>query len=91
MIEPAAFIGFFPIGRAIAPPRIELLRLGVRQTGGIAPMAGGQNILQRLRFHRGVANHIEELFVAPDIVFERGDIEIAHQHGARLLGADIRA
>jgi len=50
------------------------------EAGRIVPVERGHRFVQKPRFHRRVAHHIQQLLVAPDIVFQRRDIEIAHQH-----------
>ncbi len=42
--------------------------------------------LHALDLDRGVADHAQQLLVAPDVVLQRGDVQVADQHGAADAG-----
>ena len=47
-------------------------------------MAAIEDGVERLGFDRGMADDLEQLLVAPDVVFMRGDVEIAGDQMAAL-------
>src|ERR1700738_1663179 len=80
MVEPPPPVRGRPVGGAGAPPGVDALRFGDEVTDRICPLAACSNILERLRFDRRVAYHIEELLVAPDIALIGRDVEVAGVH-----------
>ena len=74
VIKPPALVGSVPVRRAIAPPAVDLLGLGAQVTHGIHQSGLLAQTLQRAGLQRRVADNIEELFVAPDIVLQRRDV-----------------
>ena len=82
MIEPAAAVGGRPVRGAIAPPRVELLRLRRELAHAVDPAAGVLRGGEFFAFDRGMRDHAQHLLVAPDIVLERRDVEIADQDRA---------
>src|SRR5689334_12708139 len=84
VIETAALVGRRPIGRAIAPPRIDLLRLRTQVAHRVDPSGLLTQGLESLGFDRGVADDVEQLLVAPDVVLERSHIEIADEDRGRV-------
>ena len=80
VIEAAAAIGGFPIAGAIAPPAVNLFLRRNEMPGGIDPVEGRLGFVQQFGFHRRVADDVEQLLVAPHIVFQRRDIQVAHQN-----------
>ena len=77
MVKPAAAVGRSPIAGAIAPPGIELLVGGNMFAHDVDPVAGALDAAQAFSLDRRVADHLEQLAVRPNVVFERRDIEIA--------------
>src|SRR5690606_2037938 len=78
MVEPPATIGRFPILAAIAPPGIELLVVRQVLAHQISPaMTAIENGVEGLGLERGVADDLEQLLVAPDVILVRRDIEVA--------------
>src|SRR5579872_3712050 len=80
MVEPPPLIGFRPVRRAVAPPGIELVRIRYELAQRVDPFAGGMRPRELLDLDRRVADDREELLVAPDVVLQRRDVEIAHQN-----------
>src|SRR4051812_6295112 len=81
MIEPAAAIVGGPIGRAVAPPGVEPLRRRIEMPAEIDPVMARLQAPERRDLDRRMADDVEQLLVAPDIAFERGDVEIAYDQG----------
>ena len=87
MVEPAAAVGGLPVAGAVAPPAVELA-LGNVPARDVAPAARLDHLVQPLHLLRRVADDVEKLPVRPDVVLERGDVEIADENAARRrLGA----
>src|SRR5437764_9404676 len=82
MIKAPAFVGNEPIRRTVAPPSVELGRLGGELAHAVDPAAGLLHAGEFVAFDWRVRNDTKHLLVAPDIVFERRDIEIADKNGA---------
>src|SRR5579875_2730586 len=82
MIEPAPSVGRTPVARAITPPRIELFRLRHEHAHGIDPTSRDARRGEFLAFDRRVRINIQHLLVAPYVVLERRDVEIADQDRA---------
>ena len=88
VVEPAALVGGVPVLGAIAPPGIELLVVRDVLAHQVDPADGRREQgVERLGLDRGVADHIEQLLVAPHVVLVRGDVEIAAD---QLAGGEIR-
>ncbi len=86
MVQPAAAVRGFPVGGAIAPPAVDFLIRRNEVAGHIGPVEGGLRFAQQPGLDRGVADNVEKLLVAPHVIFQRRDIEIAHQdHRIALL------
>src|SRR3984893_3856019 len=84
MIEAAALVRGLPIGRAVAPPGVELGRLGHAHAHGVDPATGLLHADELLALDRRMRDDARQLLVAPDIVLERRHIEIADQDRALL-------
>src|SRR4029077_8034345 len=82
MIETPAFVGGDPIRRAVAPPSVELGRLVCELAHAVDPVAGFLHACKFVALDWRVRNDANHLFMTPDIVLERRDIEIAYQNGA---------
>ncbi len=64
--------------RAIAPPGVELLVVRDVLAHQIDPaVIAAEQRVERLGLDRRVADDVEQLLVAPDVVLVRGDVEIA--------------
>src|SRR3984885_1122538 len=79
MVQPPALVGLLPIGRAIAPPSVELLVVRHEFAQRIDPGACGLSLGQLVDLDGRVAHNVEKRLVAPDVVFKRRDVEIADQ------------
>ena len=79
MVEAAAFIGGGPIGRAVAPPRVELLVGGHELAQGVAPLPGRLDLAELLDLDGRVADDAKQRLMAPNVVLQRGYIEVADQ------------
>ena len=79
VIEPAAAIRQRPVGGAIAPPGIDLLRLGNARAGDVDPVAARLHREQLFAFDRRVRDDVEQLLVRPDVVLVRRDVEVADE------------
>src|SRR4051794_40572787 len=77
MVEPPAAVVLGPVRRAIAPPGVEALGRGVEVAAEGDPVVARLELAQRLDLDRRVADDGEQLLVAPDVAFERSDVEIA--------------
>src|SRR4029077_20173389 len=82
MIETPALVGGDPIRRAVAPPSVELGRLGRELAHAVDPVAGFLHACEFVAFDWRVRNDANHLFMTPNIVLERRDIEIADKNGA---------
>ena len=51
--------------------------------GHVGPIEARPRGFQKLGLHRRMADHIQKLLVAPDIVLKRRDVEIADHHYGR--------
>src|SRR6185295_1938702 len=91
VVEPAALVGCLPIGRAIAPPSIELRWLRRVHAHGVDPAARVLNGDELLAFEWRVRDDAQHLLMTPDIVLERSDIEIADQNHAVAVATQRRA
>ncbi len=76
MVKPPAAVGCFPILRAVAPPCVEFLAWVNEMPGDIHPVARLLNSREMIAFDARVANHIDQLLMAPHIMFKRGHIEV---------------
>ena len=81
MIEPAAAIRGAPVFGAVAPPCEEALRGRNEMSAHIDPIIAGLQPGEGGDFDGGVADDIQERFVAPDVTFQRCDVEIADDDG----------
>src|SRR5579863_3249427 len=82
MVEATALIGVRPVGRAVAPPSIELLRFRYELSQRVDPVSRLLGSGQLLDLDWRVANDREQRLVAPYVVLERRDVEIADQDSA---------
>lgn len=87
MVEPAAAVGRGPVLRAVAPPGVEPLGRGDEFAAEIDPVVRGLQPRQRLNLYRRMADHVEQLLVAPHVAFERGDVEIAGEDDGQVAQA----
>ena len=87
VVEPAALVGLGPVGRAVAPPRVELLVGRHKAAQGVDPRPRRLGAVQFLDLDRRVADDANQRLVAPDVVFERRDVEIADDD--RAVGGEI--
>src|SRR5215469_7505203 len=85
VIEAAALIGGRPIRRTITPPSVELGRFRGELAHAVDPVSGFLRARQLFAFDRRVRDDAKHLFVAPHIMLQRRDIEVADQD--RTLGA----
>src|SRR6266705_3338975 len=81
MIEAPAFVGGEPIRRTVAPPSVELGRLGRELAHAVDPGSGFLHACEFVALDWRVRNDTKHLLVAPDIVLERRHIEIADKNG----------
>jgi len=81
MIKASTAIVPRPIRRAVAPPGEAPLRRGNESAPDVDPIMRLLQFRQRLDLDRRVANHREQGFVAPDVAFERGHVEVADDQG----------
>ena len=81
MVEPAAAVVPGPVGRAIAPPGEAALGRGDELAADIDPAVRLLQPAQRLDLDRRVADDVEQRLVAPDVAFERRDVEVADDDG----------
>ncbi len=79
MVQPPPPVGHLPVLVAIAPPRIELL-LGRHEMAHRVMEPRRHPRREPLGFRRRVADHVEQLLVAPHVMLQRRDIEVPHQH-----------
>src|SRR5262249_36381615 len=80
MIKPATTISVAPIiHRTVAPPRVELLRLGSVHAHAINPTTRFLRGNEFLAFHWRVRNHLAPLLVHPHVMLKRCDVEITHE------------
>src|SRR4051812_11276075 len=88
MVEPASPIRREPVLGAVAPPGEEPLGRGYEMAAEIDPVVRRLQPIQCRDLDRRVAHHVEQLLVAPDIGFERRDVEIADQQSwyAQIFG-----
>ena len=87
--RPRSFSG--PVGRAVAPPGVEPLRRRMEMAAEIDPVVARLEPGQRLDLDRRVADDVEQLLVAPDVAFERRDVEVAdHDRRAVAHASDQR-
>lgn len=91
MVEPAAAVRGRPVPVAIRPPRVELLFGRDEMAHGVVP-ALRRPCLKPCHFHRRMANDIEQLLMAPDVLLQRRDIEVAHENSSpgRVFGEMCR-
>ena len=83
VVEPAAAVGIAPVvHRPITPPRVELFRLRREHAHGVDPAAGIARGVELFAFDRRMRDHLQHLLVAPDVVLERRDVEVADQNRA---------
>ena len=81
MVEPAAAVVLGPVGRAIAPPGEAALGGGHEAAADIDPAMRLLQRRQRFDFDRGVTDDTQQRLVAPDVAFQRRDIEVADDDG----------
>src|ERR1700760_799464 len=79
VIEPAAAIADRPVGGAIAPPGVDLLRERNPHSRHVAPIALLLRGEQLLAFDRRMRDDLQELLVRPHVVLVRRYVEIADQ------------
>src|SRR3954453_4218397 len=82
MVKTTALVCGSPVGRTVAPPRIQLRRLRRMSAHHIDPAAGFAGGDKLLAFDRRMRDNAQHLLVTPDIVLERGDVEVADQYRA---------
>src|SRR5206468_3306934 len=77
MIEPAAAVVLRPVGRAVAPP--GEISLGCRDelAADVDPLVRRLEAGKRLDLDGGMADDLEQRLVAPDVAFERRDVQVA--------------
>src|SRR5438309_605374 len=78
MVEPAPAVIFRPVGRAVAPPGEAALGRGDEPAADVDPSVRLLQTVERFDLYGRVADDGEQRFMAPDVAFERSDIEIAH-------------
>src|ERR1044071_3654240 len=78
MVEPPAAVVLGPVGRTIAPPGVATLRRGDEASSDVDPIVRLPELRQRLDLDRSVADDLQQSLMAPDIAFERSDVEVAH-------------
>ena len=78
----AATVGSAPVLCPVTPPGVKFFLFGHETAQGVDPFARIEHCRQFFNFHRRVADHFQQSFVAPDIVFKRRDVEIADEDGA---------
>ena len=91
MVKPAATVGCLPILRAVAPPCVKLLRRLDKMPRDINPICGFLDRGKMFAFNLCVADDIDELLMAPNIMLKRCNVKITRQYGragdrARPLG-----
>jgi ABC-type sugar transport system ATPase subunit len=80
-------VGGGPVGGAVAPPGVDLLRLRDRLAHQVDPAAGLAHRLE-ISVSTGVwLTTFSKLLVRPDVVFQRRDVEIADQDRCGSVGA----
>src|SRR5690606_9534678 len=84
MVEAATLVRCAPVAGAVTPPCIKALRIRDEPAADIDPFMCTLQPGHRFDFKRCVAHDIDELLMAPDIGFQRGDIKIAQQDGRRV-------
>src|SRR5690349_6896154 len=70
MVEPAALVRGLPIGRAIAPPGVELLRFRRKMPHRVEPVPDLLHGGELLALRRRMRHDADHLLVAPDVVLE---------------------
>jgi hypothetical protein len=81
MIEAPSTVGSRPILCAVTPPGMKSPRRGKKLPSKIDPTRRRLHPSQRFDFDWRMADCAEQLFVTPDIAFERGDVEITDEQG----------
>src|SRR6185503_20577762 len=81
MIEPAAAVVPGQVWRGVAPPSEAALRCRDEASPDIDPVMRLLEAGERLDLHRRMADHRQQRLVAPDVAFERGDVEVADDDG----------
>src|ERR1700730_19317886 len=76
VIEPSAAVRLLPIGGAIAPPGVKLLGSGDETAHDVDPATGLLKGAEFLHLDRRVADDVQELFLAPNIVVAGGGVMI---------------
>src|SRR6202043_3516375 len=84
MVEPPPLVDGRPIGRAVAPPRVELGRFGNEPAHDVDPVSGSLGVAELLALDRRMGDHVEKVLVAPHVMFERCDVEVADENRALL-------
>src|SRR5690554_1510145 len=84
MVEATTLVRCAPVAGAVAPPGVEAFGIGDEPAADIDPFMCTLQPGHRFDFKRCVAHDIDELLMAPDIGFQRGDIKIAQQDGRRV-------
>src|SRR3990170_33118 len=79
MVEAAAAIRGDPVLCAVAPPGEATLGRWNEASAEVDPAMRCLKVAQMLHLDRRVADDVEQLLVAPDVAFERCDIEVADQ------------
>ena len=82
VVEPPPFVGTLPIGSAIAPPRVELLGLGNEMPRGVDPIRRRTQILERRNLDGRMGDDPQKLFVRPNVIRKRRDVEIPDEDPA---------
>src|SRR3546814_20751184 len=86
MVGAAPPVGPGPVGGGIARPGGEATRRRVERAAEVDPLAALLKTGQGVYFNGGMADDIDQLLVAPDVAFQRRDVEIANQQsGAATL------
>ncbi len=80
MVQPAPAVRGAPVLVPVAPPGVKLFAIGHEMANGVheAGALPGQHMRH---LDRRMAHYIQKLLMAPHIVLQRRDIQIAHQHG----------
>src|SRR5204863_3718637 len=78
MIEPAAAVVLRPVRRTIAPPGEAAFWRGDEMAADVDPLMRLLQPAQRVDLDGRVADNLEQRLVAPDVAFQRRNIEVAN-------------